>query len=56
MKRLMMTTMLMLATSSNFVWAQSPADHDAHHPPQAASPAPAQPAPAPANLEWAACP
>ena len=47
MKRFMMTTMLMLATSSNFVWAQSPADHDAHHPPQAASPAPAQPAPAP---------
>ena len=47
MKRLMMTTMLMLATSSTFVWAQAPADHDAHHPPQAASPTPAQPAPAP---------
>lgn len=47
MKRLMMTTALLLATTSTFVWAQAPADHDAHHPPQAASPSPAQPAPAP---------
>lgn len=47
MKRMMMTTILMLATTSNFGWAQAPADHDAHHPPQATSPAPAQPAPPP---------
>ena len=47
MKRLMMTTILMLATTSNFSLAQAPADHDAHHPPQATSPAPAQPAPPP---------
>ena len=50
MKRLMMTTMLMLATSGTFVLAQAPADHDAHHPPQASSPAPAQPAPAPGQV------
>jgi hypothetical protein len=47
MKRLMMTTILMLATTSTFSLAQAPADHDAHHPPQAASPAPGQPAPPP---------
>ena len=47
MKRLMMTTILMLATTSTFSLAQAPADHDAHHPPQATSPAPAQPAPPP---------
>ena len=45
MKRLMIATVLLLATPGGFAWAQAPADHDAHHPPQAASPAPAQPAP-----------
>jgi hypothetical protein len=43
MKRLMMTTMLMLATTSTFVWAQAPAANDPHHPPQTAAPTPAQP-------------
>lgn len=43
MKRLMMTTMLMLATTSTFVWAQAPAANDPHHPPQTAAPSPAQP-------------
>ena len=47
MKRLMMTTILMLVTTSTFGWAQTPAEHDAHHPPQATSPAPTQPAPPP---------
>jgi hypothetical protein len=42
MKRLLMATMLTLATTGTTVWAQDPA-HDAHHPPQAATPA--QPAP-----------
>jgi hypothetical protein len=43
MKRLLMATMLTLATSSTLVWAQTPAVDDPHHPPQAATPA--QPAP-----------
>lgn len=43
MKRLMMTTMLMLATTSTFVWAQAPAANDPHHPPQTAAPTAAQP-------------
>ena len=41
MKRLMMTTVLMLATTSAFVWAQAAAANDPHHPPQGAAPAPA---------------
>ena len=41
MKRLMMTTALMLATATTFVWAQAPAANDPHHPPQTAAPAPA---------------
>ena len=43
MKRLLMATMLTLATTGTTVWAQDPAAHEAHHPPQAATPA--QPAP-----------
>jgi hypothetical protein len=39
MKRLMMVTVLTLATTSNLVWAQTPAADDPHHPPQAATPA-----------------
>jgi hypothetical protein len=42
MKRLLIATMLTLATTGTAVWAQDPA-HEAHHPPQAATPA--QPAP-----------
>ena len=41
MKRLLMATALMLATTAT--WAQAPADHDAHHPAQTVTPA--QPAP-----------
>ena len=44
MKRLLMATALMLATTTT--WAQAPADHDAHHPVQTVTPA--QPAPPPA--------
>ena len=41
MKRLLMATALMLATTAT--WAQAPADHDAHHPAQTVTPAqPAQ--------------
>ena len=45
MKHLMMTTILIVATTSTFGLAQAPADHEGHHPPQAT--APAQPAPTP---------
>ena len=41
MKRLLMATALMLATTAT--WSQAPADHDAHHPAQTVTPA--QPAP-----------
>jgi hypothetical protein len=49
MKSLMVATMLVLATTSNFAPAQAPAAGDPHHPPGAATPAPApaQPSPAP---------
>ena len=45
MKRLLMATALMLATTAT--WAQAPADHDAHHPAQTVTPA--QPAPPPSG-------
>ena len=41
MKRLLMTTALMLATTAT--WAQAPAEHDAHHPAQTVTPAPPAP-------------
>ena len=41
MKRLLMATALMLATTAT--WAQAPAEHEAHHPAQTVTPA--QPAP-----------
>jgi hypothetical protein len=43
MKRLLMATALMLAT--NTAWAQTPADHDTHHPTQTVTPT--QPGPPP---------
>ena len=56
MKRLMITTMLMLATTSTFVCAQAPAANDPHHPPQTTSPAPAQPAPPPGQAGMSGMP
>ena len=46
MKRLMMTTVLAVAALAAPAWAQTPADHDAHHPAanSASTPAPANPA------------
>jgi hypothetical protein len=44
-KRLMIATALLLATTSMSVWAQAPAAGDQSNPPQTAAPAPAQPAP-----------
>jgi hypothetical protein len=41
MKRLMAATVLVLAATGKFVWAQAPAAGDPHHPPGAATPAPA---------------
>ena len=41
MKRLLMATSLMLATTAT--WAQAPAEHDAHHPAQTVTPAPPAP-------------
>jgi hypothetical protein len=41
MKRLMAATVLVLAATGEFVWAQAPAAGDPHHPPGAATPAPA---------------
>jgi hypothetical protein len=41
MKCLMVATVLVLATTSSFGWAQAPATGDPHHPPGAATPAPA---------------
>ena len=49
MKRLTMASVLMLATTSTFVWAQAPAANDPHHPPQTAAPAPT-PAQPPAQM------
>jgi hypothetical protein len=48
-KRLMMATALLLTITSASTWAQAPAQHDSHHPPQSAtpSPVPTQPAPLP---------
>ena len=45
MKHLMMTTILIVATTSTLGMAQTSADHEGHHPPQAT--APAQPASTP---------
>jgi hypothetical protein len=41
MKTLIAATALTLVVTGNSVWAQAPAAHDAHHPPQATTPAPA---------------
>ncbi len=48
MKRLMMATALSVAALVTPTWAQSPAEHDSHHPADSAqsAPAPANPAPA----------
>ena len=45
MKPLTLATALLLATVSSSSWAQSPADHEAHHPDQKEPPAAAQPSP-----------
>ncbi len=47
MKRLMMATALSVAALVTPTWAQSPAEHDSHHPADSAqsTPAPANPAP-----------
>jgi hypothetical protein len=47
MKRLTLPVGLLLATMSTASWAQSPADHEAHHPDQKEAPAAAQPSPSP---------
>jgi LTXXQ motif family protein len=47
MKRLTLPVGLLLATVSAASWAQSPADHEAHHPDQKEAPAAAQPSPPP---------
>lgn len=44
MKRLMIATALLLATTGMSVWAQAPVAGDQNNPPQTATPAPAQPA------------
>src|SRR6516225_5353668 len=43
MKRLTLPVALLLATVSTTSWAQSAADHEAHHPDQKGAPAAAQP-------------
>ncbi|WP_315736038.1 MULTISPECIES: Spy/CpxP family protein refolding chaperone [unclassified Bradyrhizobium] len=43
MKRLALPVALLLATASTTSWAQSAADHEAHHPDQKGAPAAAQP-------------
>jgi hypothetical protein len=45
MKHLTLAAALLLATVSSSSWAQSPADHEAHHPDQKEAPAAAQPTP-----------
>ncbi|MEY9494423.1 hypothetical protein ABIF33_003443 [Bradyrhizobium elkanii] len=45
MKPLTLAAALLLATVSSSSWAQSPADHEAHHPDQKEPPAATQPAP-----------
>ena len=47
MKRLALPVALLLATVSTSSWAQSAADHEAHHPDQKEAPAAAQPSPPP---------
>jgi len=47
MKRLTLPVALLLATVSTTSWAQSAADHEAHHPDQKEAPAAAQPSPPP---------
>jgi hypothetical protein len=47
MKPLTLAAALLLATVSSSSWAQSPADHDAHHPDQKETQASPQPAPSP---------
>jgi LTXXQ motif family protein len=44
MKPLALATVLLLATMNSGSWAQSPADHEAHHPEQKESPAVTHPA------------
>lgn len=45
MKRPALAAALLFAAASSSSWAQSPADHEAHHPQQSEAPAAAQPAP-----------
>jgi hypothetical protein len=45
MNRLTLAAALLLATASSSSWAQSAADHEAHHPQQKEAPAATQPAP-----------
>jgi hypothetical protein len=45
MKRLTLPVALLLATVSTTSWAQSAADHEAHHPDQKGAPTTAQPSP-----------
>ena len=45
MKPLTLAAALLLVTVSSSSWAQSPADHEAHHPDQKGAPAATQPAP-----------
>jgi len=47
MKRLTLPVALLLATVSTSSWAQSAADHEAHHPDQKEAPVAAQPSPPP---------
>lgn len=44
MKRLALALALLLGTASSLAWAQSPAEHDKHHPGQKEAPAAKQPA------------
>jgi LTXXQ motif family protein len=48
MKRSMMATVVTVAALANPTWAQSPTDHDSHHPADSAKSAPAPAIPAPA--------
>lgn len=45
MKRLALAAALLFGTASSLSWAQSPADHEKHHPDQKEAPAAKQPAP-----------
>ena len=46
MKRMLMATAFTVAALTSPTWAQAPAEHDSHHPPESAKSAPAKPAPA----------